>query len=1200
MKKAAYGFAGLIVLLVAAALVVPSVIDWNAYKPEISAEVRKATGRTLDIAGDLEFSVLPSPRLRAANVRLSNAPGATAKYMLSLKELKVSVKLIPLLQGNIEVASVTLIEPLIELEKLADGKTNWAFTPVRDGSPVSPAPSSTSIGENKASSPAAFKLDRLSIENGTVVYRDKQAGSVERIENLAAVMSAGSLAGPFTFEGGLKARNIPLTLSARVNRFAEKGAVPFRASIGTPGAPRAIGLTGTVTDIETKPSIAAKLDGKGDDLGVLVAAFSGGNAPAQLAQAFSVSAVIEGSDTAVKVNDLVLQLGGSTATGDIKVALQDGVKADIALRVKSLDADALMAPTPVPGLAPASPASQSGRNASGSNAVAPAPAAMQKFELPADIEANVGISIDEVIAKKGRIRAVRLSASLKDGAVILNTLEAGFPGGGQFSASGTMSTPQGGLSYGGKLSFRSSSLRTLLEWLEVDIAAVPADRLRRFNASADISGNASEVQVANIASQLDASRMSGGVTIALRDRTAFGASISIDQFNADAYIGTGRPAAQPSSVAAAAPKPSSAQQNNTAKGPLAVLNEFDANLVVRIGSLSYQQTAIQGVRLDGTLVNGTLTLRDASVRSLAGTSAQIKGTLTGLEGVPAFSGTIAAASDDLTGLFRVAGISSSIPPRKLGKMRLTSWTDVSDGKLKIDASLQIAEIRAMIVGNATGLPATLAFDIKLDAQHPELARLANLLGDGKPGPAVGPIGFKLDLKGDEKFVTLDANSDVAGGALRVSGSIGTPLGMPELDIGIDLNYPDFVRFAQAFDPGFKPANRKLGGLRLSAKLAGTDRKLSIADLAGTIGPTKISGTGSYAAGAVRPKIILELVSSVIPLSDFLEAPRRGSAQGAQPSSGQPGAAARPPASGQRWSAEPIDTTAFGLVDATIDLRADALLYKTFRVDRPKIIAVLKDEVLNVERVSGTMFDGDFQMRGTVDGRGVPVASTSLTIAKANVGKALFQAAEFDIATGVLSFDMDLSVRGKSQSDMIGALSGKGRINVVDGVVQGFDLKKVSDNLKNLNQLTGLLGVLGSAMGGGSTRFSSLTGTFGIDRGIMRTDDLKLAADAGAGDARGYVDLPKWNMDMLADFRLTDHPSAPPFRVRAVGPPDDPRRLFDFQALQAWVLQQGVGSLIKNLVPGNRDSSGSQQQQQQQQQQVKPEDILKGLLKGLGR
>jgi hypothetical protein len=135
------------------------------------------------------------------------------------------------------------------------------------------------------------------------------------------------------------------------------------------------------------------------------------------------------------------------------------------------------------------------------------------------------------------------------------------------------------------------------------------------------------------------------------------------------------------------------------------------------------------------------------------------------------------------------------------------------------------------------------------------------------------------------------------------------------------------------------------------------------------------------------------------------------------------------------------------------------------------------------------------------------------------------------------------------------------------------------------------------MGGGSTRFSSLNGNFNIDKGIMRTTDLRLVADAGAGNAAGFVDLPRWNMDMQSEFRMTQHPSAPPFRVRAVGPPDNPRRLFDFQSLQAWVLQQGVGSFIKSLLPGFRNKSGSQQQQQQK---PKVEDVLKGLLKGFGR
>lgn len=1228
MKKAAYGLSGLIVLLVAVALIVPSVIDWNGYKPEISAEVQKATGRTLEIAGDLEFTVLPAPRLRISGARLSNAPGASAAHMMSLKELRVSVALLPLLRGDIEIGQVDLIEPVIELEKLPNGQMNWVFVPKSGGSagsavgasPQRPATSAKADAGQTASPPAnppanssAFKLDALAIKNGTIVYRDKATDTVERIEKLTADISAGSLAGPFTFNGGLTVRDTPLTVTADVRRFVENGAVPFRLTLGTPATKARIGLTGTVTDVETKPSISAKLNGRGDDLGALVASLTRSAVPPQLGQSFAVSATVAGSDVAVTVNDLTLQLGGSRATGNIKVALKDGVRADIALRMASLDADALMSAatvspipdTPSPDQAPVATAPAGSQTTNGTSAL--------KFELPGDIEANIDLTIDEVIAMQDRVRAVRLAATLKDGAVTLNTLTAGFPGATELSASGTLTAPQGALTYAGKAAFRSTNLRRFLGWVGVDVATVPADRLRRFNVSADVSGNAEQVQAAGIVAQLDASRMSGGVTVALRDRAAFGASLSIDQINADAYIG--KPvAADPSPVSQAegqAPVTPGQNPETTPepKGPLAILNDFDANLIFRVGSLSYQRMAIQGVRLDGTLVNGVLTLRDASVRNLAGTSAQVKGTFSGLEGVPTFNGTISAASDDLTGFFRIARIAPPVTPRKLGKMRLTSRTAASATGLTIDANFQLAEVRAKIAGKvsglATGPSGVPAIDISIDAQHPELARLANLFADGKPGSAVGRVGLKMTLKGDQRAVALDVDAGVAGGAFKVAGTIGTPLGIPKLDITADAKHPNLVRFVRAFDPGFRPANPRLGGLNMAVKLTGTEDALAITGLTGKIGPTSVSGQGSYRAaraGAARPYVKLSLITSTIPLSDFLETPPASSPS--QGPSGRPqgtgtrssaGATAVPAA--QRWSTDPIDTDALGLVDANIDLRAEAVLYQTFRVDQPQIVAVLKDKVLDVQRVAGTMFDGGFEMTGKVDGRGVPVATTSLTITRANVGKALFQAAEFDIATGILTFGMDLSARGRSQRDMIEALSGNGKVDVIDGVAKGFDLKRASDNLKNINQLAGLLGVLSSAMDGGETKFSSLKGTFEITKGVVVTNDLQLVADAGAGNARGFVDLPKWKMDMFADFRLTDHDSAPPFRVRAVGAPDNPRRLFDFQALQAWALQRGVGGLIQKLVPGAKSNGGSPQEQQQQ---PKPEDIIRGLLKGLGR
>ena len=54
MKKILIGFLAVLVLAVATALVAPSFIDWNAYRAEIAAEIRKATGRTLSIDGDID------------------------------------------------------------------------------------------------------------------------------------------------------------------------------------------------------------------------------------------------------------------------------------------------------------------------------------------------------------------------------------------------------------------------------------------------------------------------------------------------------------------------------------------------------------------------------------------------------------------------------------------------------------------------------------------------------------------------------------------------------------------------------------------------------------------------------------------------------------------------------------------------------------------------------------------------------------------------------------------------------------------------------------------------------------------------------------------------------------------------------------------------------------------------------------------
>lgn len=1263
MKKVAYGIGGLVVLLIAAALIVPSFIDWNAYKPEIAAQAKKATGRTLDIRGDIELAVLPSPHLTIEDAHLSNAPGATSPDMVALKALRVDVKFAPLLQGKVEVASIELIEPVIEIEKMADGTTNLAMTPApeagasADGSQGAPAPSgeASGSGSSDGGSPGGaggFSLDSLKIVDGTVVYRDKAAGTVERIGSIDAEISAASLKGPFTLKGDLTARDMPLTLDVQTGRFAERGAVPVTARIGIAGNPSSLTVKGTVTDAETAPKVAARIDASGPDLGALIAGLSG-SAPGGLGKSFSLGGNLNASETEVTVADLALDIGGSKATGQIKAQLGEKIRANMSLRSEFLDLDALAADAgrpaakPAPAPAPQQAAPQASKPApagTGGNMPAPAEPAPKpdEFALPADIDASVDLTVVEAKYRDGRIRDIRLAASLHDGRASLDTLSAQAPGGAQLEASGSAAPAGGKLAYNARLSARASSLRTTLEWLQVDVSAVAADRLRRMSLGADVSGNAEQVQIANIQMQLDATRVQGGVTVALRDRPAFGASINVDQFNADAYMppsnGTpdGNAAAQPAASGASgteqtgqtaqstANSPAPAQRPAPEKGPLAALNDFDANLAVRVGSLTYQRTTIQGIQLDGTLVGGVLTLRDASVRNLAGTSAQIKGTLKGFDAFPSFDGTVAAASNDLTGLFQVAGIESPVPPARLGEMRLSSRTEVNQDRVNLNATLQIAEIRANVTGTASGLPAAPVFDIAIDAQHPEMARLGALFGDGKPGPAIGRAALKATAKGDMNAVNLDADASLAGGSFKFGGRIDTPTTAPKFDLALALQHPDFVRFVKAFDPGFAPGKANMGSLKIEAALKGDDKNLAIDPLKGNVGPTTLSGKGSYRNAEPRPVLDLALTAGEIPLGDFLgrkqtssrsggsSAPQRSGSSGGSPGSSQGGSTpsssggqggGEAPAQGGsgRWSREPIDTAALGIMDANIDVGAEAVIYDNYRVDNPKIVAVLKDKVLDIREVTGRMFEGGFAMKGVVDGSGVPAMRASVQIDDAKVKKPFFGNDSFDIQSGNLTQSLMLAARGNSEYDMIRTLNGNGTLKVTNGTVTGIDLATINEKLKGGNvfsDIGGLLSAIQGAIGSGkTTAVDSLSATYTVKDGVVQTNDLALVSAHANASASGNVNLPSWNMDFWTDVTLNKLKDNPKFRFRTYGPIDKPNYNFDVASLAGSAVSKGVNKLLEKVIPGAKEGGGDSGGDQQQQN---PADAIKNLLKGFGR
>ena len=125
LRRLIYAAVALFVLAAIAALIVPRFVDWTRYKPDFARQLEAASGRRTAIDGEISLQLLPSPTLRATNVRIANVKGASDAEIARIASLEMRLDFWSLLGGRIVGTSVTLVQPTLSLEILKDGRPNW-------------------------------------------------------------------------------------------------------------------------------------------------------------------------------------------------------------------------------------------------------------------------------------------------------------------------------------------------------------------------------------------------------------------------------------------------------------------------------------------------------------------------------------------------------------------------------------------------------------------------------------------------------------------------------------------------------------------------------------------------------------------------------------------------------------------------------------------------------------------------------------------------------------------------------------------------------------------------------------------------------------------------------------------------------------------------------------------------------------------
>lgn len=295
MRKAFVVIGIIVIVLIAAVLIFAATFNVNQYHDKIQSELQQRLGRQVSL-GDMHLGVFPL-RFEVNNVSIADDPRFNAqKPFVQAQRLDVSVKLLPLLHKDLEVDTLTLQRPSVDLIKNKQGVWNFASIGQPQGQqqpapttgqqpenkqPNKPSPQQTPNGSTQPSNSQQFSLGKLQIQDGQVALTDLQTSSKPSVydhidvtlENFApgepfTIDAAAHLPGPGTQEVRLQGKGGPLVQS-------DPAATPFKGTLNLKQVniaglskflnnPSLTGTDGTITGTTDINSQSGTISAKGN------------------------------------------------------------------------------------------------------------------------------------------------------------------------------------------------------------------------------------------------------------------------------------------------------------------------------------------------------------------------------------------------------------------------------------------------------------------------------------------------------------------------------------------------------------------------------------------------------------------------------------------------------------------------------------------------------------------------------------------------------------------------------------------------------------------------------------------------------------------------------------------------------------------------------------------------------------------------
>lgn len=336
--------ASLVVIIIAAILIIPRVVDVQKYKPELEKKIAEASGHPFSIGDDLRLSVFPWAGISFSDLHLGNVKGFEEKDFVKIKSFEARIKLLPLLSKDIQVKKFILNEPRIVLVKNKDGRVNWEL-PKKTAQPKKDEKLPAGKISETGLPISALWVGDFSIKNGEVLWIDHAAGTRKQVSDINLTLQEVSLDRPVELKFSAVVDKQPLSIQGSVGpvrKGFQEGSVSMDLSL-TVLNQLTIRLKGALENLAVSPGIELDLE---------VAEFSPRKMVAALGQTFpmatadphvlnrmTLNAHIKANSKKVSVSNGILGLDESMLNFSMKASdfSKPAVKFDLNLNQINLD-----------------------------------------------------------------------------------------------------------------------------------------------------------------------------------------------------------------------------------------------------------------------------------------------------------------------------------------------------------------------------------------------------------------------------------------------------------------------------------------------------------------------------------------------------------------------------------------------------------------------------------------------------------------------------------------------------------------------------------------------------------------------------------------------------------------------------------------------------------------------------------------------